>query len=223
MSLVKIIAGVACFGVSVVGATTNSGSNSESDTKMKTIGIPIVFTSYLVLSVLLTHKQLISAFKNSNKNYDVVWVFRASMVCALFSVFFYASAAWNYGIVSTVIAYGLACATTGNIMQIYGKYIAAFLTAWFLVLIGVPSSISPGIVNVLNEDRCMRWYDTNYPEFNMCNSGWLTFLLILATVQISITFLSVLTVLAASMGSSVSESLQGIRGYNANTDYISVS
>lgn len=189
-----------------MAATAMAQSPAATDQdKMKGIGMPIIFITFFIVAVLLNHKQLLAAWHSSSASADVAWVFRASLLCAMFSIFFYVSAAWAYGIISTILAYFLACISSGTLMQQHGKTAAGLFFVWFLVLIGVPSLLSGGIVSKLQ--GCSGFYGS-YSE-KMCKDGWQTFLLIVATVQIALTFLCVLAAIAASAGTSVVESVQG--------------
>ena len=195
-----------------VGSLLSSTAHAADDQKMKGIGLPVIFILFFIVAGLVSRNQLMAAFRNTNP--DSVWVFRASLLCATFSIFFYLSHAWAYGIVSTVIAYGIAIATNSNLIQTHGKYIATVLFMWFLILIGIPSSVSVGIINAVNLSACNSFYG-DFSD-SMCKDGWLTFLLILSTVQISITFLSMLAVMAGAMGASVSDSVSAARHNHTN-------
>lgn len=192
-----------------LAATAMAQGNNEAaadQDKMKGIGMPIIFISFFIVAVLLNHKQLMTAWQNSSASPDIAWVFRASLLCALFSIFFYVSAAWAFGIISTILAYFLACISTSSLMQQHGKSAAALFFLWFLILIGIPSLLSVGLVKTVS-DSCTSFYGS-YSD-KMCKDGWQTFLLIVATVQIALTFLCVLSVMAASAGTSMVQSVQG--------------
>lgn len=179
-----------------LAALLASTAHAADDQKMKGIGLPVIFISFFLVAGLLSRNQLLAAI--SNKDPESVWVFRASLLCAFLSIFFYLSPAWNYGIVSTVLAFGIAVATNSGLVKTAGKYIAMTLFVWFLILIGIPQLLTNGIITTVSQTSCQGFYGDFSPE--MCKDGWLTFLMILSTVQISVTFLSMLSVMASALG-----------------------
>eukprot|EP00388_Colpodella_angusta_P041097 GDKK01052216.1.p1 GENE.GDKK01052216.1~~GDKK01052216.1.p1 ORF type:complete len:224 (-),score=46.47 GDKK01052216.1:231-902(-) len=199
MSLLKYVA------VSAAMAATAMAQVTTDQDKMKGIGLPIIFIAFFLIAIALNYKQLLNAWQSASGTSDVAWVFRASCLCALFSIFFYISSAWAYGLVSTILAYFLVCISTPQMMQLYGKHAAVIFSIWFLILLGIPSQLSTGLINATT--NCQTFYGS-YAD-KMCVDGWQTFLLIIATVQISLTFLCVLCILAASAGTSVVGNVQG--------------
>lgn len=189
-----------------VMATGAMAQEATDQDKMKGIGMPIIFISFFAVAVLLNYKQLMTAWMSASTSADIAWVFRASLLCAFFSIFFYVSASWAYGLISTILAYFLACISTPELMQQYGKHAAIVFFGWFLVLLGIPGQLSKGLITTTSTG-CDTFYNTY--KSNMCKDGWQTFLLIVATVQIALTFLCVLCIMAASAGTSVVQNVQG--------------
>lgn len=202
--IAKYALAAAALAATAMAQSENTAASDQD--KMKGIGMPIIFISFFIVAILLNHKQLMTAWQNSSTSPDVAWVFRASLLCALFSIFFYVSAAWAYGIISTILAYFLACISTSSLMQQHGKSAGGLFFLWFLILIGVPSLLSSGLVSTVSF-KCTSFYGSYSNK--MCKDGWQTFLLIVATVQIALTFLCVLSVMAASAGTSVVQSVKG--------------
>ena len=174
-------------------------AQNEAD-QMMAIGMPTLFIILFIASILLTHKQLITAHEASSLNPALAWIFRASLLSALLSIFLYCSAAWAYGLMQSLVAYFLACVCGGAAMQRFAQPMLLFMLAWFCVLIGVPNGVSVGIFTSINTTSCNLFYGTMKDK--MCKEQWLVFVQIIATIQIGITFLQVISLMAAGLASS---------------------
>lgn len=175
----------------VLFVVARADDGADQADKMKGIGMPILFIVTLGVAAFLTRTHLLSAFQASRGDINLASAFFSSVISAAMSIFLYFSPAYNYGLVSTVLAYFIACVCNGAGVQAYAKPIAGVTAGWFCILVGIPELLSAGIINKVSKTTCQNFYNT-YKD-TMCKDGWVVFVEILACVQIGFTLLSLLT------------------------------
>ena len=162
----------------------------------KAWGLPIFLMCTLALAVALTHKQLRHAQSASALQRSLQGLFWSAVATSLMSVPLYFTAAWAYGLVSTIICYAIALLCSASSVQRYGKHLLGFQAVWFAMLIGLPSAIGHGIIADITT-QCQGWYGS--ASGLMCASGWLTIAQLIAIIVIGLNFLALLTILASAL------------------------
>jgi len=171
---------------------------ADNSDVMKGIGMPIVFMALMLVAGFVAKDHFINAAKAVQGDRDQMWVFGIAVLNALFSIIFYWTPAWNYGLVSTVLAFGTAvvCSRKSTNLSVV---IMGVNLIWFLTLVGIPDGVSAGLIKSVDMQSCNAWYKTYNTK--MCHEAWVVIVLILATVQVGLTLLGLLTVVAAGVAS----------------------
>lgn len=174
--------------VSIVAADGNDGE------KMRGIGLPVIFMLSIIAAIWMTREQLIMAHDPFGSGLSA-WVFRGGFICGLMSFFLYPSAAWGYGLASTMVAYLLAFVSSEESLRRNGRPVLLMLLCWFATLVGLPSAFSVGVINTIHTQNCQVFYG-GYAD-TMCTDGWIVFLLLIATFQVGIYFLILIALMGA--------------------------
>ena len=169
----------------------------SDDGNFKAIGMPILLIVTFMLSIAITHQSLRRAFYQSRSNLLNFLVFIGSLVASLVSIFLYFSAAWAYGMICTVMCYLFALVISSPERAKHGRLLFGSVAAWFAFLIGIPSGISAGVLTSCSNTACQAFYLSKADS--MCKEGWLDFVEIVAICLVSVTFLTLLTLMAAAL------------------------
>ncbi|KEG09181.1 hypothetical protein DQ04_05661030 [Trypanosoma grayi] len=171
---------------------------AEAPDVMNGIGMPILFIVMIMLMLVVSRARLLEAYRVSRNDTATCICFVVALINMLISVFLYFSTAYNYGLVTTVLAYCMAFLTENGSYGLNAKWLLAVYLVWFLFLLGFPSAWGPGIIIATNNNSCVAFYSTF--ASTMCNDGWLTFIKFVACIVVSLTLLSVLLIIAVVMG-----------------------
>ena len=166
-----------------------------------------------ILAIVMTHQRLIRAFHQSRAELATFILFLGSMAASLGSMFLYFSAAWAYGLICTLLCYLTALMIGAPDRAKQAKLLFFAVAAWFAILIGQPNAVSNGVINTVAKAQC----DTFYGEKSdaMCKDGWLSFVEIVATALISVTFLMLLNLMASAVENAAGEATYQSVGENA--------
>jgi heme/copper-type cytochrome/quinol oxidase subunit 4 len=161
-------------------------------------GVPIFLIVTFILAVIVTRNEVWIAFRASRTaGLASTLLFMGSVCSAFLSCFLYLTAAWGYGLVCTIFCYVFALIVTSPEAQTtLGKPLMLAQAVWFLMLIGVPSTLSAGVISTIR-NQCITFYGEQQDK--MCRTGWLAFCEIVAMFLISVVFLSLLTLLAKAI------------------------
>ena len=173
-------------------------SADDASDKMKGIGEPIFYMIIFAAIVAFTHKTLISAHQNFTGDPQLAWAFRCSVASAVLSILLLWTPAWNYALVSLIMALVMAFVCNAeNFAEMSGHVVTASVV-WFLILVGIPDRLSAGIITTVSLANCNNFYNT----YNgvMCANGWVVVTEILATLHIGFSMVSMLTIAGAKMG-----------------------
>ena len=168
--------------------------------KFKAIGLPIMLIVTYALTVLMTHQRLIRAFHASRAELGTFALFLGSMTASLLSMLLYFSAAWPYALICTLLCYLTALIIGSSDRAQHSRVLFGAVAIWFALLIGIPSNVSAGIISTAAHDSCNAYYGEKSDA--MCKEGWLDFVEILATGLISVTFLTLMNLMASAVDSS---------------------
>ncbi|EAN85257.1 hypothetical protein TcYC6_0114700 [Trypanosoma cruzi] len=171
---------------------------AEAVDRMNGIGMPILFLVMLLCILMKSRRILRAAFTVSCADTATCICFFASLINMLLSVFLFFTTAFNYGLVSTVLAYCMVFVATSGPLELHARWFLSLYMVWFLLLVGFPTGWGRGIIGATNSDDCVAFYST-YAS-TMCADGWLTFVKILACLNISITMLSLMLLIAVVLG-----------------------
>ena len=191
---------------------------SADSGKFKAAGLPILLIVNFALAVVMTHQRLIRAFHQSRAELATFILFLSSLGAALASMFLYFSAAWAYGRICTLLCYLTAVMIGAPDRGKQARVLFFAVAAWFAILIGQPSQVSPGIIDTVAKGRCEAFYGDKADA--MCKDGWLNFVEIVATCLISVTFLMLLNLMASAVesGDAQYQSVGGAEpGFGAGT------
>ncbi|ORC92543.1 uncharacterized protein TM35_000032960, partial [Trypanosoma theileri] len=135
-----------------VSATTPVLAADAAD-QMNGIGMPILYLAFLLCIALVTRNRLIDAFYASRGDTATFMCFSAALANMALSVFLYFSTAYNYGLVTTVLAYSMAFLKVNGPRELHSRWLLAVYLAWFLFLLGFPTAWGPGIMKATNEKK----------------------------------------------------------------------
>ncbi|RNF19251.1 hypothetical protein TcG_04206 [Trypanosoma cruzi] len=181
------------------------GSASSVD-RMNGVGMPVLFISVIAMAFFMTRRFLIKAVTSAFADTTSCLCFFSAVVNMLLSVFLFFSTGFNYGLVSTVLAYCMVFIKGRDNFNQYLVHLLAIYLVWFLVLVGIPAEINHGIIRATNKVDCTAFYNT-YAS-TMCLDGWLTFVKIVACCVLGFTLLSLLLLTSEVLGSG---QLGGVR------------
>ncbi|RNF19359.1 uncharacterized protein Tco025E_04170 [Trypanosoma conorhini] len=166
--------------------------------KMNGVGMPLLFLAMLLCILLTTRKRLTAAFIASDADRAMRICFYAALANMALSVFLFFTTAFNYGLVSTVLAYCVAFLTSAGSLESHAKWFLSVYMMWFFFVLGFPTGWGAGIIRATNSGDCVAFYGT-YAS-TMCVDGWLTFVKVVACLLISLTMLSLLLLIASVAG-----------------------
>ncbi|KEG09183.1 hypothetical protein DQ04_05661050 [Trypanosoma grayi] len=158
--------------------------------KMNGIGMPILFIITLFATLFATRHLVAKAVRYAYSDTVTMLCFSAALTNMALSIFLYFTTAFNYGLVTTVLAYCVAFMNSNENFKQHMPHLLAVHLVWFLVLVGIPSSLNHGIINATNTGDCVAFYATF--ASTMCVEGWLTFIKIVACIITCFTLFSVL-------------------------------
>lgn len=172
-----------------------AAADNEASDKMKGVGQPIFYMVIFAIVVFFTHKTLLNAHKNYHGDPQLIWSFRCCMICAALSLLLVWTPAWNYALVSLIIALVMAFVCSSDSFSEHGQKILIGSVLWLLILVGIPDKLSTGIINTVTLSNCNSYYNTY--KSTMCMNGWVVITEILATVHIGFSLVAMLTIAGA--------------------------
>lgn len=178
----------------------------------KAIALPIFFIVALILAMFITRKTLSNAFPRAKSELRLGILYFGGIICTILSVFLFPTAAWQYGIVSALFAYMFALSCAPGIIEKRAHQMFLSTSAWFAVLLGIPSKWSSGIVPSIS--GCSKWFPV---KTAMCTEAWISFAIFIAIAEIIIFFFMMLVLMSFAFDQAVSNAKnQDVNNSNSN-------
>ncbi|RNF19361.1 uncharacterized protein Tco025E_04172 [Trypanosoma conorhini] len=180
-------------------AFSNLTDGASSVDKMNGVGMPLLFLSVMAVTIFMTRPLLQVAVTLALTDTTSCLCLVAALANMALSVFLFFTTAFNYGLVSTVLAYCVVFLNGRESFRHYLVHLLAIYLLWFLVLVGVPAELNHGIIRATNSGDCVAFYGT-YAS-TMCVDGWLAFVKVVACFVLGFTLLSLLLLVTEVLGS----------------------